>query len=80
MDTFRKKRLARDRKKWAVIFLICFAMVSIFSPNSFNKNINYFLGNPIAFLKTEQENPIRFIFTKFFSPKVPDKFKEFQSP
>ncbi|WP_373494684.1 hypothetical protein [Aquiflexum sp.] len=78
MEPFRKKRLERDRKKWAIIFLICFVMISVFSPNSFNKNLRYFIDNPIALLKAEQENPIRFIFTKFFSPKVPDKFKEWR--
>jgi hypothetical protein len=70
--------MARDRKKWAIIFLICFLMVSILSPNSFNKNLSYFINNPIALLKTEQENPIRFIFTKFFSPEIPDRFKEWR--
>ncbi|WP_373520019.1 hypothetical protein [Aquiflexum sp.] len=78
MDTFKKKRLARDRIKWAVIFLICFVMVSILSPNSLNKNLSYFITNPIELLKTEQENPIRYIFTKLFTPEIPDRFKEWR--
>jgi hypothetical protein len=78
MNPNRQKRLEKERKKWAVIFLLCFLMVSLFSQDFTKNSLTKHFLNPITVLKSEQENPIRFLFTKFFSPEIPDRFREWR--
>jgi hypothetical protein len=78
MNPYRKKRLQIERRKWAVIFLLCFLMVSAFSQDFTQNSLTKHFLNPISFLKLEQENPLRLLFTKFFSPEIPDRFREWR--
>lgn len=78
MIPHKKNRLEKERKKWALIFLLCFLMVSAFSQDFTKNSLAKNLLNPISILKLEQENPLRLLFTKFFSPEIPDRFREWR--
>jgi hypothetical protein len=78
MNPNRKTRLQKERKKWAAIFLLCFLMVSVFSQDFSKNSLTKHFLNPLSILKLEQENPIRLLFTKFFSPEIPERFREWR--
>lgn len=75
MNQNNLKKRRKERFRWGFAFLICLATALFFS---YEPSQGDFLGriiNPIEFLKMEQENQFQKIFTKFFSPEIPERFK-----
>ncbi|MCH7398788.1 hypothetical protein MM236_12360 [Belliella sp. DSM 107340] len=72
-DNLAKRR--KERKRWALVFLVCLATVLFFSYEPSEHNFLHTLINPIEFLKVEQENQFYQFITKFFSFEIPEKFK-----
>ncbi len=74
MNTIRRRNSQKERFQWLCVAIICGMTVWFFSCGNLAKEP---VGiNPIALLKMEQKNPIRYVFTKFVFKEVPDRLRE----
>ncbi|AFL82895.1 hypothetical protein Belba_0227 [Belliella baltica DSM 15883] len=72
-SNLKKRKI--ERLRWGFAFVICLMTVLFFSYEPSQSNFLSRIINPIEFLKMEQENQFQKIFTRFFSPEIPERFK-----
>lgn len=67
---------AKERLRCVFAFFICLMTTLLFSYESSQKDFFAKISSPIEFLKMEQENQFQKLFTKFFAPEIPERFKK----
>ncbi|MCL6257730.1 hypothetical protein M3O96_01430 [Aquiflexum sp. TKW24L] len=78
MKLFDKKKRDHERKKWAIVFLICIGTGIFYSHQSAKNTMAYQFFNPFYAWSNADENPIRNIVTKFIPQSIPDRLKEWR--
>lgn len=78
MKVFDKRKRVQERKKWAIVFLICIGTAFFYSQQSSKNTIAYQLFNPFYAWSNGGENPVRTIITKFVPQQIPDRLKEWR--
>jgi len=76
MKVFDKRKRDQERKKWALVFLICIGTDVFYSNQSSKNTMAYQLFNPFYAWSNGEENPVRNIVTKFIPQQIPDRLKE----
>lgn len=76
MEKAFHSKLKKERKRWAIVLIICILSSLAFSSQFSLRSISYQMVNPLEFFKMEQENPFYKILTIFRTEDLQDKLKK----
>lgn len=76
MKSRLRLKLDRERKRWALVALICALSAYVFSAGLSSGSFFYHVSHPLEIFKLEQENPFQKIYSIFKPYSVPEKFRE----
>ena len=76
MKVFDKRNRDQERKKWAIVFLICIGTTFFYAQQSSKNTFAYQFFNPFYTWSNGEGNPIRNVVTKFIPQQIPDRLKE----